>query len=172
MSEPSKSLFGLGEEFERLRAMIEDQPDEEIDERLAAYLDDLNVSIERKIEAYCTIIREREALALARRVEAKRVDALAQTDENFVGRMRNRLREFMERTGQPRIETARHKLAIRNNGGKLPIEIIGDVPPEFCKIEYRPDRDKIREEIMSRIDGADSLPFARIGERGKCLVIQ
>lgn len=162
------SLFGLGEEFERFRAMIEDQPDEEIDGRLSAYLDDLNVSIEKKVEAYCTIIRERTAIANARHEEAQRVKLLAQTDDNFVSRMKCRLRQFMERTGQERIETARHKITLRRNGGKAPMEIVGEVPDEFTKVLITPDNDKIRKALEEKQD----LSFAKLGERGKCLVIQ
>jgi len=164
------SLFALTGKFLELSRMVEEAPDGEIDAALDAFLTDTEGQIEDKVDGYVGLIDELEAVATARKAEAKRLADLARTDENNAARLRERLREHLIFTGRDKLKTTRHNLRIQNAGGKLPL-IISDergVPPELTVTTVAPDKEKIR----AILDAGTQLPYASLGERSKVLVIK
>lgn len=163
-----ESLFGLGETLSELQRIIDASEDGEIDEALAKFLDAVEVKVEEKVEVYCAMIREREARAEALKWERERIDALREVSENIADSMRKRLFEFMQKTNRARIETPTAVVRTQNAGGRLPLELIGDIPVEYKKTLTPPDLDKIREAL----DSGKELPFAQFGGRRRILVIR
>lgn len=163
-----ESLFGLGETLVELARIIDECEDGELDDRLAAYLDETEGAVAAKVESYCAMIREREARAQARENEAKRMEELARVDNNTSDRMRRRLFEFMERTGRQKMETATAVVRTQNAGGKLPVQLLAPVPATHCSITYTPNMVKIR----GMLENGEELEFAKLGERSRILVIK
>lgn len=166
------TLFGLGEELKRLESLVSESEDGEIDAALSAYLDDVNVAVEKKVETYCRMIGEISARWEARMQEAKRIESLAKADDELGGKMERRLKEFMLKTGRTQIETTTCVVRVKGAGGVQKLEYIGDVPAEYTKTETvtysGPDQEKIRQALKEKKE----LPFVKLAERGKVLVIK
>lgn len=117
-----------------------------------------------------------EARARARATEAERLRRLAESDEKAVARLKNRLQWFFERHGLGKIETARFRLGLQNNGGKLPLLITEDAKPEEAEERFHkviPTRVEFdKDAVRQALEAGEELPFAKLGERGKRIVIK
>ena len=98
--------------------------------------------------------------------EIKRLNDWKKLVSGNVDRMKLRLMEAMDATGQKKIETDHFRISIRKNGGLQPMEITGDVPEEYCRLE--PDNAKIRAALENNL----ALDFAHLNERGRSVVIK
>ena len=126
-------------------------------------------AFDAKADDYAALIRTAETRAAARNEESERMRKLAQDDEALATRLRNALMEAMKRTNRTKVQTARFKLSVQNNGGKIPV-IINDesaLPEEFRvpKVTTVIDKESLREKLES---GA-TVPGATLGERGQRL---
>jgi len=126
-------------------------------------------AFDAKADDYAALIRTAETRAAARNEESERMRKLAQDDETLATRLRNALMEAMKRTNRTKVQTARFKLSVQNNGGKIPV-IINDesaLPEEFRvpKVTTVIDKESLREKLES---GA-TVPGATLGERGQRL---
>lgn len=149
-----------------------DVTEAEAEAAIDAWLKEADAPLQAKLDGYGVVIREFELRAAARKAEADRIAALANTDANNSRRLKERLRWFFEAEGIDKIETSRFKFALASNGGKAPV-ILHCEPealPEWAKrVTVTPDMEAIRGEIETR---GESLEFAEIGERGKHLRIR
>ncbi len=112
--------------------------------------EELEGSIENKVEAYCRIIRELELTAESRTAEADRIKALAVTDANAAKNMKGRLVYFFGLQNIKKMETQTFRLSICANGGHAPIEVTippDQLPAEFQKLEIKPNMETIREAL-------------------------
>lgn len=175
----SKSLFQISDDIQALDDLLleleGEVTDGEIEAVIDAWLAENKQALESKVDAYCWLIREREALANARTQEAQRLSDLAQADTNRVARLRGRLKVFFDLQGITKLETSSHKLTIANNGGGLPLIINPDwladpasAPEQFHKVKIELDKQAIREAIRNNepVDGC------MVGERGTHLRIK
>lgn len=167
------SLFALGHEVAALHLALDAETDEngELPPSLVAWMESAEGRLEDKVDTYCGIIGELEALEAARKTEAARLRTLAAIAGNNAQRMRQAMKEVLDKISTPRVETTRYKVSIRANGGKLPLEIEdGRVPAEFIRstVVVQVDRDAIRQAL----ELGEDLPFARLGQRGTSLIIR
>ena len=164
------SIFDLQDELLHLRHVLEMEADGEIDPALESWLTGKEDELQAKVEGYCAVIGELEAMAEARKVEAKRIADLGALDARKAQRMRDVLREVFQRLEIGRMETTRYKLRLQNAGGKQRISVdpFETVPDEFTKTMIEPDMDKIRRALES----GESLPFATLAPRTQILVIK
>lgn len=129
-------------------------------------------SIEKKVDGYVSLIREKEALAEVRLKESARYANLAKTDKNLAERLKERLREHMDLVGNTHIETENYKISTAGNGGKQPMKVDdidpNVVPLKFQKISVDFDKDSIRQHLA---EGGE-LEWARLEERGRTLRIK
>lgn len=174
----NKSLFELTTEAIAIDELLEQMggeiPDEEIeaaiDQMLAEHTNDLNA----KIDGYVELINKYDWYADVRRSEAERYEELTRDAERKSDKLRERLKHFFERTGREKpIETARHKVSLVNNGGRLPLVIRCDpaeLPEPFRRTvsTYKANQEAIR----AALEAGEKLPFAQFGERGKSLRIK
>jgi hypothetical protein len=153
-----------------------DVTDEEAAAAIDAWLAEADAPLKQKLDAYASVIRERELKAAARKAEADRVAALARTDANAVARLKERLKYFFESEGLQKIETDRFKFSISGNGGLAPVIVHVDPEqlPEWAQRKtVTADIEAIRGEIETRkATGKDPLPFAEIGPRGTHLRVR
>jgi hypothetical protein len=128
-------------------------------------------AFDAKADDYAALIRVCETRAAARREESERMQQLAKDDEALAERLRKALLDAMDTTGRVRVDTPRFRIAVRGNGGKIPviIESASDLPTEFVvpKITHEIDKTAIREALERGVP----VSGARLGERGKRLDI-
>jgi hypothetical protein len=177
MSTANRSLFAISDDLLALDNILDDLggdvSDEQVESIIAEWFENLGEERDRKLDNYAAFIRELEARAEARKVEAHRLAALVTIDTNRILALKRRLKWFFEYHNLPPIQTARFRLSLAGNGGKLPLLLDPDLtadslPEEFRKVSVTPDPDKIRAALES---GAQ-LDFARLGERGKSIRIK
>ena len=176
----SKTIYELNDEARALDALLDEHLSEnggevtpEAEAILSEWFQESEADLDAKLDAYAAVIAEREAFIAARTAEAKRIAALARSDENVVASMKERLKWFFEERGITKHETANHKFTLATNGGKLPLAINADFLPEelpkcFQKVTVDYDKRAIREVLEN--DGY--LEFAHLGERGRSVRIR
>lgn len=177
-----QNLFDIGEELEQVfdaLDQIDGEPSPEAQAALEAWFESISDNLDAKIDAYCALIEKFTAHHKIRKAEADRIGVLAKTDLNNATRLKDRLKLFMEVTGNQKMETKFRKVRLQNNGGVAPLEWIEKgsetvaVLPEPPALDTLPPEYVVNvptidiEAIRSDLEGGLDLPFARIGERGK-----
>jgi hypothetical protein len=155
------------QELERAIALIQEdetitEEDREIklEETFNRWLE-TGESFKVKAEQLASYIRHQEALAMARKEEAKRIQALAKQAENEANRLRKYLMAQMIRSNVKRIDGVRSKISLRK---KQP-QVLLNVPPEelpleYVKVTHKPDLTKIRALLKK-----DAIDWASLSER-------
>ncbi len=181
-----KNLFELGQQLEAVFDSLDQVDGEftpEIESAITAWLESVDLDLDQKIDAYCSLIDKFNAHASIRKAESDRLAAMAKVDLNNAKRLKDRMKQFMEFTGNQKMETKYRKLRLQNNGGALPIQWIakdGDfitVLPDEPSIDSLPPEDVVQipsidmEAIRSDLEGGVELSFARLCDRGQHLRI-
>lgn len=165
------SLYQITNEMQSiLDAMHEDADSPDAMNALDEALRDLDTALDQKAETYAGLIRELELRAQARTEEMKRIRALADADATLAERLKERLRDAMQRTGRTRIDTPRFRLSVVGNGGRQPL-LIADpesIPPLF--IRNVPEIN--REAIRLALDAGQEVPGCTLAPRGSRLSIK
>jgi hypothetical protein len=167
------TLRQIGEDLQALEDLLMemggDVSEEEAEAAIDAWLKESEENERAKLDRYADLIGMLQDRARSRREEAQRLASLATADDNVVKKLKNRLLWYMEGRGTKRIDTQLHRITVANNGGKAPLEIGGSADPSdpalrrFVKVSYDWDGDAIRGALEAGV----SLPFARMGERGR-----
>lgn len=168
------SLYAITEEMQSLLDAFDthgaESPEAEaaIREHAAAIAE----AFDAKADNYAALIRTCEARAEGRREEAERMLALARSDESLADRLRLALKSAMEVTGRTKVDTPRFRLAVRGNGGKVPVLVEDEAAlPDQYRVQVvtsKLDRDAIR----SALEAGNAVAGARLGERGTRLDIR
>ncbi len=181
-----KNLFELGQQLEAVFDSLDQVDGEftpEIESAITAWLESVDLDLDQKIDAYCSLIDKFNAHASIRKAESDRLAAMAKVDLNNAKRLKDRMKQFMEFTGNQKMETKYRKLRLQNNGGALPIQWIakdGDfitVLPDEPSIDSLPPEYVVQipsidmEAIRSDLEGGVELSFARLCDRGQHLRI-
>lgn len=122
--------------------------------------------INSKIENYGFVIRNMESDSDALDAEIKRLMDRKKTTDKAIDRMKEMVMQAMKATDKTKLITPHFKFTVARAGGKTPVKITGDVPHEWCKVKYEPDKDKIRTAMEE--DG-EIFDFAELGERTEYL---
>lgn len=168
------NLFEISGRFAEIQKQLdfenESMTDTEYRDALVELFDNIEGDLNEKVDAYCAIIQQKEAVGKARIEEATRIEALSSTDFSSAKRMREAMMLVLNALGKTKIETVLHKVSIRGNGGKQPLVIEDDtnIPAEWTKVHYHIDRDKIRTALES----GEVLDFAVLSPRGSHLSIK
>lgn len=168
------SLFSIQTELSALLDAAEEHGYEsaEFTAALDEHIEALRGALDTKAEAYAALITSLRTRADARAAESKRIALLGDSDTILADTLANRLRDAMVACQREKIETTRFKLSVRTNGGSLPVEIenADAIPRQFYAVKTveTVDRAKVREAIESGIE----VPGAKLGTRGKSLVIR
>ena len=135
-----------------------------------AWLAELDQNLSGKVDNYAALITEIRNRAETRKAEAERLANRARIDENAADWLATVLKAALEARGVKKLETDRYTVSIVGNGGKQPLVLTGDVPPEWCKFveKIEVNRDKIRASL----EAGETLPFATLGDRGRRLSIR
>lgn len=149
-----RTLYEIDEELAAIIAAGEEvgMDTQQIDALIDCWLEGSEGEVEEKIDAYCQVISERTRLAKMRREEAQAIVALAQFDENVADKLKERAKNFFERLGITKMETAYFKPRIQANGGVQPMKLADEViqdpsllPEGYTKLV--PDMEAIRDAL-------------------------
>lgn len=140
------------------------------EETIATWVAELTANLAAKLDGYADLIGAMQARADFRKQESKRLADRARIDEKKVAWLKARVIDAMNRTGNPVVESDRYRISVARNGGVRPMELIGEVPTNFCKTEVVQSPD--REAIRASLEAGEYLPFARLMPRGERLVIK
>ena len=93
-----------------------------------------------------------QARANVRKIEARRMQDLAASDENRARLLKARLKTFFETHDTKTIETPRYKLSLARNGGRAPLILdenlaVASYPEQFQRVSIDADTTAIREAI-------------------------
>ena len=111
-------------------------------------------SFKVKAEQVARYIRHQEALAEARKQEAKRIRELASQAENQATRLRNYLTSQMVLSGVDRIEGVSTKISIRKKQPQVLLNVSPEeLPAEYVRVTHKPDLTMIRMALKTDAEG-------------------
>lgn len=111
-------------------------------------------SFKQKAEQVARYIRHQEALAVARKEEARRIRELASTAENQAARLRKYLTNQMMISGVDRIDGVTTKISIRKKQPQVLLNVPPEeLPTEYVRVTMKPDLTKIRSALKIDIEG-------------------
>ena len=165
-------LWELSDEIQQLETAISAIADDESlteDERETKLQATFNQwlstgeSFKSKAEQVARYIRHQEALAEARKAEARRIQTLAKQAENGAARLRKYLIDQMIRSDVKKIDGTTVKLGLRK---KQPAVLLNvppeELPPEYVQVSYKPDLTKIRK--LLKVDATGAIGWASLAE--------
>ena len=107
-------------------------------------------SFKDKAEQVALYIRHQEALATARKEEAKRIQSLAKQAENQADRLRKYLVAQMIRSNVKRIDGVTTKIGLRKKQPTVLLNVpVEELPDEYVKVTHKPDLTKIRTALKT-----------------------
>lgn len=186
-----QNLYEIGEELEAIfdsyDRMDGQEAEDFVKDSLEAYFECKASELNAKLDGYCGLIKTFEAKAKIRKDEAARLNALAQTDLNHADRLKKRLKDWLEFTGNDKVETPFHKIWRQANGGQSPLVWLTEVDGEKIPATEPPSVDAMPEQfltvipeqkvlnaeaIRAALQEGTELEFARLGEKGTHLRIK
>ncbi len=108
-------------------------------------------------------IRHQEAIAEARKVEARRIQTLAKQAENGAARLRKYLIDQMIRSDVKKIDGTTVKIGLRKKQPAVLLNIPAEeLPAEYVQVSYKPDLSKIRKRL--KCDASGEIDWASLSE--------
>ena len=158
----STRLWELSDGIQQLENAIaniqEDETlsDEELENQLQQTFDEwlqAGESFKLKAEQVAAYIRHQEALAEARKTEAKRIQALAKQAENGATRLRKYLVAQMIRSDVKKIDGTTVKIGLRKKQPQILINVPPEeLPAEYLNVTYKANLTEIRKLLKSDSD--------------------
>ena len=152
-------LWELSDEIQQLETAISDIQEDEtlsdedreikLEETFNKWLE-TDENFKSKAEAVASYIRHQEALAEARKNEAKRIQNLAKQAENGAARLRKYLVAQMVRSDVKKIEGVTCKIGLRKKQPSVLINVPPEeLPSEYVKVSYKPDLTAIKKLLKT-----------------------
>lgn len=172
-----KPLFAITSEFQALDAILDecqgDITDPRAEEAITAWVRELESDESAKMDGYVAYINKLTMEAEFASLMAAQYSAASRVRTSRIEWLKSRMVEHMVKTGRKSIETdSGYTVSVQTNGGNVPLILepfdISKIDPAFTMTKVELDKEKVREWLR---DGL-SLPFARLGERGKHLRIR
>ena len=174
-----KTLYDIADDLKALSDLLDemggDVTDEQVDDAVESWFDEIYSNLKTKLKGYSGLIKNHELLAKGYREEASRFAGKASVSENIIRRLKARLNYFFETQKLDKVETGTFTVSRRKNGGALPIYIeqrMQDFPEElpegFRRVVFEPDKIAMRKYLET----GKELEFAVLGERGSHIRIK
>jgi hypothetical protein len=168
MNQPTR-LWELSEEIQQLEdaialisendSLTDDERENQLQETFSEWLS-AGDSFKVKAEQVAAYIRHQEALAIARKLESKRIRTLAEQAENQANRLRHYLTNQMLRSGVNRIDGVTVKIGLRKKQPRVMLNIPPEeLPSEYVQITYEPKLALIKELLKTDATGAIGWAF-------------
>ena len=176
-----RSLYEIGGDVLALNDLLEELEGDlsragELEPAVEAWLDGLATEQATKLDSYAGLIRTLEMESAAAKAEAEQWAHKARSRQARADYLTERLKQYMEATGQLKLQSATgRRLSVVKNGGKAPLVIDetkvkpADVPAEY---QRQPPPEFARDKIRETLEAGGKLEWAAIGERGTRLTIK
>jgi Siphovirus Gp157 len=172
MTQSNPRLWELSEEIKQLEDAIALIADDEsltefvketkLQETFATWLS-TGESFKVKAEQVARYISHQEALAEARKIEARRIRDLATIAENQATRLRQYLTNQMTIAGVDRIDGVSTKIGLRKKQQEVLLNVAPEkLPAEYVKVTYKADLTKIRK--LLKVDAQGAIGWASLSE--------
>jgi len=136
------ALYELAADWLELAVLFEESEDDEQRDALALRLDELEGKLEHKSENIVGLARWYDALAAARRDEARRMADGARSYEGRAEWLRSYLVRAMQTLGIDHIDTSKYSIRLRLNNPHVEVLEESLVPSEFRRTRITVDTDK------------------------------
>ena len=143
------TLYEIGLEYQRIMAKIQEQGGEVLPEDEEA-LDAVEGSKAEKYEAYCKMIMQLKSDAQVFKAEKDRFADKQRSAERTADKLKERLAYSMQSAGEEKYKTQLFTLSFRKSESVEVDETL--LPDEYKKVEYSPDKTKIKEALKQGID--------------------
>ena len=164
-------LWKLSDEIQQLETAIasihedenltDDDRETKLEETFNQWLE-TGESFKDKAEQVASYIRHQEALAEARKTEAKRIQALAKQAENGATRLRKYLIAQMIRSDVKKIDGTTVKIGLRKKQPQILINVpTEELPAEYLNVTYKANLTEIRKLLKS---DAEDISWASLSE--------
>jgi len=173
MTKHKRTLLDIAEDIVALDDLL-DECDGDVtgqEAAVAAFLDENDRALEEKVDGYVALIREHNARADVLKQEEKRVQALRKTSENRARFLKDRLLFAFQELDIKRLDTARARVSVAQNGGKVPL-VVDDADAAMDAGFVVVSRDVDKEAIRATLQDGGVVPGAKLGERGVSLRIK
>lgn len=160
------SLFQITNEMQTLYDMLTD-PEADI-QAVRDTLDGMMGELEQKSAGYVAVINQMDMEQKKAEEMYKFFKEKADARKNGIKRLKDAIKWAMINLNLTEIEAGQYTIKLQSNGGKLPLQIVGDVPDNFKRIIYEDDTELIRKHL----ENGETLGFAYLEERGKHVVIK
>lgn len=153
------TLYEIGGEMQAFEDFLEQIDGDVSDPAFETMVDEWLATNEKlladKLDNYGMVIKNRLALAEAQKAEATRLLEAKVVNENFVNKMKERLRDFFKLKDLKKVEGTLFKFRLQNNSQrKMTIDLIYDgeegaqkLPSIYQKITTVPDTTKISNDL-------------------------
>lgn len=105
------TLYEVTENIKALKALLTEEGGKLVNEAAEAAIDEwlreIQGDLEAKLDAYYSLIRERQSRIRQREAEIARLQELVEPDTNLVKRPKARLQFFLQQIGKEKVETPR-----------------------------------------------------------------
>ena len=155
----SRRLYEIAGDVLALEDLLLESGGEWTPEAEALY-NEVEGSLESKVDGYAALIREWEADAEKWKAEEQRVAGHRKARENAAARLKARLLESLQQIGRDKVETPRFKIAVQRSAPSVEVLVEADaLPMEYQRVipESRvADKKALLEALKSgaEIDGA------------------
>lgn len=173
-----QSLWDIGADQIALNALIEevggDVSDPKVEAAFDAMFAEMQTNEADKLEGYAQAMKKLESEIAAAKAESEQFMMKARVRENQVKRMKERIKLYLEMQNRTEAETSRgRKFKIIKAGGLTPLEIDdGTLPdsvdPKFVVVK----RELSTTAIRTAIEAGESVPFAKLKERGTYVTLK
>lgn len=172
-----QTLYDISSDLMALRELLDESGGEltpETEPIFDQFFAELTAAQGEKLDGYIGLIRQFEMESATAKAESEQWGKKAQAKWQAVARLKDRLKMFLELTGQQKVQTERGRtVAIQANGGNVPVRLafvidLDTVPDRFKKVKVEIDTDAVREALQA----GEVLDFASLGERGTHLRIR
>ena len=160
------SLFQITSDMQTLYEMLTD-PDADV-QAVRDTLDGMMGELEVKASGYIAVLEQMDMEQKKAEEMYKFFKEKADARKNGIKRMKDAIKWAMINLNLDKIEAGNYTIKLQSNGGKLPLQIIGEVPDNFKRIIYEDDTELIRKHL----ENGETLGFAYLEERGKHVVIK
>lgn len=137
------TLFDLEAEYLSILVTLDEGANIDGDlERLAMRLDEVDASVDEKVQGWCKFIRSVESDGDAAAREAARLGARAQSFASAGKRLRDCLRDVLVRLDKPKVKTALFTVTVKKSPPSVASVSIPDLPSKFLKPPAAPEVDR------------------------------
>lgn len=131
-------------------------------------LDALELELEEKVENIAKVVKNYEAMAAARKAEAKRLKEAAEKDEAKADRLKEYLRFYLQRLGKKKVET--NIFTVRLQKGRESIVVDEEkLPDEYWVVERKPMGKTVLKELLKE---KGEIPGVSVVQGEESLVIR